>query len=397
MRRRVVITGMGAVTPLGNDVPTFWQGLREGRCGIGPITHYDTSSQKVKLAGEVKDLPVAEYIDAKAAKRMDPFTQFAIIAAKQAYQQAGLTPENVDAERFGVLISSGIGGLNTIETEMRRGLEKGFDRVSPFFVPMNITNLAAGNVAIELGAKGMCSCVVTACAGGTNAIGDAFRQIFVGAFSPAGVTGGACGSMILCITWGVKRGVFSNEAGLGSAPMAHATTSETDPVKQGVYGIFEVFVDTIIICTLSGLTILCAAKGAGLDLNYGTEGDTGLNVAAFGTVFGDQFGSLLIAVGLALFAYSTVLGWALYGTRACEFIFGAKAIRPYQIIFIIIIVVGATMDLGLAWDIADTLNGLMAIPNLIAVIALSGVVVRETKRHFANKAEAKKIEEESKQ
>ena len=162
MRRRVVITGMGAVTPLGNDVPTFWQGLREGRCGIGPITHYDTSSQKVKLAGEVKDLPVAEYIDAKAAKRMDPFTQFAIIAAKQAYQQAGLTPENVDAERFGVLISSGIGGLNTIETEMRRGLEKGFDRVSPFFVPMNITNLAAGNVAIELGAKGMCSCVVTA-------------------------------------------------------------------------------------------------------------------------------------------------------------------------------------------------------------------------------------------
>ena len=195
----------------------------------------------------------------------------------------------------------------------------------------------------------------------------------------------------------MKRGVFSNEAGLGSAPMAHATTSETDPVKQGVYGIFEVFVDTIIICTLSGLTILCAAKGAGLDLNYGTEGDTGLNVAAFGTVFGDQFGSLLIAVGLALFAYSTVLGWALYGTRACEFIFGSKAIRPYQIIFIIIIVVGATMDLGLAWDIADTLNGLMAIPNLIAVIALSGVVVRETKRHFANKAEAKKIEEESKQ
>ena len=209
--------------------------------------------------------------------------------------------------------------------------------------------------------------------------------------SPAGVTGGACGSMFLCITWGVKRGVFSNEAGLGSAPMAHATTSETDPVKQGIYGIFEVFVDTIVICTLSGLTILCAAKGAGLDLNYGIEGDTGLNVAAFGTVFGNQFGSLLIAVGLALFAYSTVLGWALYGTRACEFIFGAKAIRPYQIIFILVIIVGATMDLGLAWDIADTLNGLMAIPNLIAVIALSGVVVRETRRHFGKKAAAKEI------
>lgn len=175
--RRVVITGMGAVTPLGNDVPSFWQGVRQGRCGIGPITHYDTGGQKVKLAGEVRDLAVEDWIDPKAAKRMDRFTQFAVIAAKQAYQQAGLAGAALDADRFGVLISSGIGGLQTIENEMRRGLERGFDRVSPFFVPMNITNLAAGNVAIELGAKGMCSCVVTACAGGANAIGDAFRQV----------------------------------------------------------------------------------------------------------------------------------------------------------------------------------------------------------------------------
>lgn len=175
--RRVVITGMGAVTPLGNDVPAFWQGVRQGRCGIGPITHYDTGGQKVKLAGEVRDLAVEDWIDPKAAKRMDRFTQFAVIAAKQAYQQAGLAGAALDADRFGVLISSGIGGLQTIENEMRRGLERGFDRVSPFFVPMNITNLAAGNVAIELGAKGMCSCVVTACAGGANAIGDAFRQV----------------------------------------------------------------------------------------------------------------------------------------------------------------------------------------------------------------------------
>lgn len=175
--RRVVITGMGAVTPLGNDVLSFWRGVRQGQCGIGPITHYDTSGQKVNLAGEVRELAVEETIDPKAAKRMDRFTQFAVIAAKQAYSQAGLTAEKVDAERFGVLISSGIGGLQTIENEMRRGLERGFDRVSPFFVPMNITNLAAGNVAIELGAKGMCSCVVTACAGGANAIGDAFRQV----------------------------------------------------------------------------------------------------------------------------------------------------------------------------------------------------------------------------
>ena len=195
--------------------------------------------------------------------------------------------------------------------------------------------------------------------------------------------------MMLVITWGVKRGVFSNEAGLGSAPMAHAATSETDCVKQGLYGIFEVFMDTIVICTLSGLTILCAAKGAGLDLNYGTEGTTSLNAAALGTVFTQKGGALIIAVGLALFAFSTILGWALYGTRCCEFLFGPKAIKPYQIIFLVVIFVGATMDLGLAWSIADTLNGLMALPNLIALVALSGVVVRETKRHFSE-VQAKK-------
>ncbi|MCI6991568.1 MAG: sodium:alanine symporter family protein [Clostridiales bacterium] len=216
-----------------------------------------------------------------------------------------------------------------------------------------------------------------------------FHDIFVGAFTPAGVTGGAVGSMILVITWGVKRGVFSNEAGLGSAPMAHAATSETDCVKQGLYGIFEVFMDTIVICTLSGLTILCASKGAGLDLNFGTEGSTALNAAALGTVFTQKGGALIIAVGLALFAFSTILGWALYGTRCCEFLFGPKAIKPYQIIFLVVIFVGATMDLGLAWSIADTLNGLMALPNLIALVALSGVVVRETKRHFSE-VQAKK-------
>ena len=216
-----------------------------------------------------------------------------------------------------------------------------------------------------------------------------FHDIFVGAFTPAGVTGGAVGSMILVITWGMKRGVFSNEAGLGSAPMAHAATSETDPVKQGLYGIFEVFMDTIVICTLSGLTILCASKGAGLDLNFGVEGSTSLNAAALGTVFTQKGGAIIIALCLALFAFSTILGWALYGTRCCEFLFGPKAIKPYQVIFLVVIFVGATMDLSLAWSIADTLNGLMALPNLIALVALSGVVVRETKRHFSE-VQAKK-------
>ncbi len=215
---------------------------------------------------------------------------------------------------------------------------------------------------------------------------EVFHDIFVGAFTPNGITGGMVGSMMMAIMWGVKRGVFSNEAGLGSAPMAHAATSETDPVKQGLYGIFEVFMDTIVICTLTGLALLCGAYGHGIDLNYGTMGDTSLNAQALGTVFGMKGGSLLLAVGLALFAYSTVLSWALYGTRCVEFLLGTKAIKVYQIIFILIIIVGATMKLDLAWAIADTLNGLMAIPNLIALVGLSGVVVKETKEHFDKRA-----------
>lgn len=153
------------------------QSAREGRCGIGPITHFDTTNHKVKLAGEVKDLDFTPYLDKKELRRMDLFSQYAMVAAIQAWRDSGLDYEKIDPTRFGVDISSGIGGINTIETEYERGREKGFDRVSPFFVPMDISNLAAGNVAIKLGAKGMCTCVVTACAGGSNAIGDAFRMI----------------------------------------------------------------------------------------------------------------------------------------------------------------------------------------------------------------------------
>lgn len=177
MKRRVVITGMGAVSPIGNTAGEMWQSAREGRCGIGPITHFDTTNHKVKLAGEVKDLDFTPYLDKKELRRMDLFSQYAMVAAIQAWRDSGLDYEKIDPTRFGVDISSGIGGINTIETEYERGREKGFDRVSPFFVPMDISNLAAGNVAIKLGAKGMCTCVVTACAGGSNAIGDAFRMI----------------------------------------------------------------------------------------------------------------------------------------------------------------------------------------------------------------------------
>ena len=213
-------------------------------------------------------------------------------------------------------------------------------------------------------------------------IGHVFAMIFEGAFSPSAIVGATVGVTIrTCITWGVKRGVFSNEAGLGSAPIAHAASSEKDPVHQGLYGIFEVFMDTIVICSLTGITLLIS----GVDFEYGVKGGNDLMVRAFGTVMGDKIGSIIIAVGISLFALSTVLSWALYGTRCCEYIFGHKSIRLYQIVFVLICIVGATMNLSLAWDIADTLNGLMALPNLVALVGLSGVVMRLTQDHLKQK------------
>ena len=220
---------------------------------------------------------------------------------------------------------------------------------------------------------------------GTNItkVPHVFAMIFQGAFTPEGVTGGAAAITIkTCIEWGVKRGVFSNEAGLGSAPIAHAASSETNPVKQGLYGIFEVFMDTIVICTLSGLTLLLALDAD--TINYGVKGTTALNAQALGTVLGGKTGALIIAIGLSLFALSTVLSWGLYGTRCWEFLLGEKAVKPYQILFTLVVIISATMDLKLAWSIADTLNGLMAIPNLIALIALCPVVFKMTIQYFHN-------------
>ncbi|MDE7218510.1 MAG: sodium:alanine symporter family protein [Oscillospiraceae bacterium] len=232
------------------------------------------------------------------------------------------------------------------------------------------------------------SCLIVVGANITR-VPHVFAMIFQGAFNPAAVTGGIGGIGIkLCIEWGVKRGVFSNEAGLGSAPIAHAASSESNPVRQGLYGIFEVFMDTIVICTLSGLTLLLALDSN--TINYGVKGTTALNALALGTVFGDKAGALIIAIGLSLFALSTVLSWGLYGTRCWEFLLGEKAVKPYQIIFTLVVIISATMSLDLAWDIADTLNGLMAIPNLIALILLCPVVFKMTKEYFDSEKRLRK-------
>ena len=176
-KRRVVITGMGTVNPIGNTAADSWTACREGRCGIGPITLYDTSSMKVKLAGEVKNLDAEGLLGKRECKKMDRFTQMALIAADQAMADSGLDREREDLNRCGVLISSGIGGFQTVANAHARGEQRGYDSLSPFMIPMIISNMAAGHAAIRYGFRGMCSCVVTACAGGTNAIGDAFRHI----------------------------------------------------------------------------------------------------------------------------------------------------------------------------------------------------------------------------
>lgn len=180
MKRRVVVTGLGAVTPLGNDVESFWSGIKAGRVAIGQITKFDTTDFKVKLAAEVKDFIAKEHMDFKSAKRMEPFSQYAVVAAGEALKDAGIDMEKEDPFRVGVIVGSGIGSLQSMEREEQRMLDKGPSRVDPLLVPKMITNMAAGNVSIATGARGKCTNVVTACASGTHCIGDAFRAIQYG-------------------------------------------------------------------------------------------------------------------------------------------------------------------------------------------------------------------------
>lgn len=177
MERRVVVTGMGAITPIGNNVEEFFNGLIEGKCGIDNITLFDTEKFKVKLAAEVKEYNPEEHFDRRSAKRLDRFSQFAMIAAREAIKDSGITKENTDMERIGIVVSSGIGGLGTIEEQNINLNQKGPDRVSPMYIPMAICNMATGNIAIDLGIRGESECIVTACASGTHSIGEALRLI----------------------------------------------------------------------------------------------------------------------------------------------------------------------------------------------------------------------------
>ena len=217
-----------------------------------------------------------------------------------------------------------------------------------------------------------------------KAIPGVFGAIIEGAFNPSAVTGGAVGSFFMSMKKGVSRGIFSNEAGLGTGSIAHACADTKKPVKQGFFGIFEVFVDTIVICTLTALVILCS----GVSVGYGEAAGAELTISGFTSVYGGWV-SIFTAVSMCCFAFSTIIGWGLYGTRCIEFLFGTRANKPFMILYALVAIVGATMNLGLMWNIAETFNGLMVIPNLIAVFLLSGVVVKLVKEYFEGEGKTK--------
>ena len=207
-----------------------------------------------------------------------------------------------------------------------------------------------------------------------------FASIIGGAFDPMAFTGGVVGSMFMSLKKGVSRGIFSNEAGLGTGSIAHACADTRKPVKQGLFGIFEVFADTIVICTLTALVILCS----GTPVSYGSAAGAELTISGFTSTYGG-WASIFTALALCCFAFSTIIGWGLYGSRCIEYLFSTnKVVCPFLVVYSFVSILGATADLGLLWDIADTFNGLMAIPNLIALLLLSGTVVKLVKDYFAS-------------
>ena len=207
-----------------------------------------------------------------------------------------------------------------------------------------------------------------------KAVPHVFRMIFEGAFNPSAFTGGLVGSLFISLKKGVSRGIFSNEAGLGTGSIAHACSDTDDAVQQGYFGIFEVFMDTIVICTLTALVILCS----GVPVNYGQDAGAELTISGFISTYGNWV-SIFTAISMCCFAFSTIISWGLYGSRCVEFILTSKAVKPFLVVYSLVSIVGATVDLGLLWDIAETFNGMMAIPNLVALLLLSGVVVKLVK------------------
>lgn len=210
---------------------------------------------------------------------------------------------------------------------------------------------------------------------------EVFGSIFKGAFNPTAVTGGVVGSLFISMKNGVSRGIFSNEAGLGTGSIAHACADTEEPIRQGMFGIFEVFMDTIVICTMTAFVVLLS----GVDIPFGQTAGAELTISGFTSVYGNWV-SIFTAFAMCSFAFTTIIGWGLYGARCIEFFFGSKVIKLYTVAYALVAIVGATMDLDLIWGVSDTFNGFMAVPNLIAVFLLAPTVVRLMKEHFEKEA-----------
>lgn len=306
---------------------------------------------------------------------------------------------------FCVLASFGIGNMSQINS-IAGNMNAAFNIPT---LPMGIFLMIIGGLVILGGLKRIATVTeklvpfmaiayvlmaLTVCVVNIDQFTAVFSSIFAGAFGLKSAAGGIVGGGIkMALTWGMKRGVFSNEAGLGSSVMVHSSSNVHEPVRQGMWGIFEVFADTLVVCTLTAFAILSSGL---IDLETGTLIDTTINDSAlvgqaFSTVFG-SIGPMFIAIAILLFAFSTVLGWSHYGAKAFEYLFGEKATVIYKCVFVLFIVIGATMKLSLAWDLSDTFNGLMAIPNLIGVISLSPIVIKITHNYIARKIKGENVE-----
>ena len=292
-KRRVVITGMGTVNPLGHNIAESWQAVRDGVCGIAPITQYDSSAQKVHLAAEVKDWDPTAVIDKREVRHMARYSQFAMTSAKEAVADSGLDLEAVDHERCGVIVSSGIGGISTTESEQTRCLQRGFDKASPFYIPSSIANMAAGQIAIAFGFKGMCTCPVTACAGGSNAVGDAFRHIRDGYAEVM-----LCGGAEACVT----------PLSIGGFTSMRALHVGDDPARAMQQALDDAGVT-------AGQVDYINAHGTSTPLN--DSGET----AAIKTVFGQH------AYELAVRSTKSMTGHMLGAAGGVEAIFTALALK----------------------------------------------------------------------
>ena len=240
---------------------------------------------------------------------------------------------------------------------------KRIGRVSEKLVPI----MALIYIALGIGLIGM----------NITKVPTVFASIIQGAFNPAAVTGGIVGSFFVSMQKGVSRGIFSNEAGLGTGSIAHACADTENPVRQGMFGIFEVFMDTIVICTMTALVILLS----GVDIPFGQAAGAELTISGFTAVYGNWV-SIFTAIAMCCFAFSTIVGWGLYGARCAEFMFGSKILLPFNIAYALIAIVGATVDLGVIWGISDTFNGFMTVPNLIGVFLLTPVVLKLVREYF---------------